>query len=149
MVPPPPAEHADVAGVAFLQHVDHVLEVLDVSALVAGQGDAVGVFLQGGADHVLDAAVVAQVHHFRALGLDQAAHDVDGRIVAVEQAGRGDESQGRCFRARLAGWDRLGNRVHDGFQLLAGCWILTRNPCATAVQPPRCPSLPSFDLRQR
>ena len=29
------AEHADVAGAALAQHVDHVLEVLDVAALVA------------------------------------------------------------------------------------------------------------------
>jgi hypothetical protein len=78
MVPPPPPNTRDVAGVALLQHVDHVLEVLDVPALVAGQRDAVGVFLQRGA-HVLDAAVVAQVDHFRALRLDQAAHDVDAR----------------------------------------------------------------------
>src|SRR5690606_10316181 len=59
------------------------------------QGDAVGVLLQRGADHVLDRAVVAEVDHFRALGLDQAAHDVDRGVVAVEQAGGGDGAQWR------------------------------------------------------
>ena len=34
------AEHADVRGAAFSQHVDHVLEVLDVAALVRRQRDA-------------------------------------------------------------------------------------------------------------
>jgi hypothetical protein len=91
------AEHLDVTGVALLQHVHHVLEVLDVPALVARERDAIGVFLQGGAHHVFDAAVVAQVHHFRALRLDQATHDVDRGVVAVEQAGGGDETQWRGF----------------------------------------------------
>ena len=89
------AEHADVACAAFLQHVDHVLEVFDMTALVAGQRDGVGVFLQCGADHVLDAAVVAEVDDFGALRLDQPAHDVDGGIVAIEQAGGSDKPQRR------------------------------------------------------
>jgi len=104
------AEHAHMAGAAFLQHVDHVLEVLDVAALVAGQRDAVGVFLQRGADDVLDAAVVAQVDDFRALALDQAAHDVDGGIVPVEQAGGGDEAQRRSVG--LGGGKLAGGCAH-------------------------------------
>src|SRR5690606_13417190 len=87
------AHHADVAGAALAQHVHHVLHVLDVAALVAGQGDGVGVLLQGGAHHVLHRAVVAEVDDLRALRLDQAPHDVDGGVVAVEEAGRGHEAQ--------------------------------------------------------
>ena len=93
------AEHADMAGAAFFEHVHHVLEVLDVAALVAGQRDAVGVFLQRGPHHVLHRAVVAEVDDFRALPLDQPAHDVDGGVMAIEQAGGGDEAQ----RAALGG----------------------------------------------
>src|SRR5690606_3659383 len=95
------AEHADVARAALAQHVHHVLEVLHVPALVGRDGDAVGVLLQGGAHHVLDAAVVPEVHHFHALGLDQAAHDVDRRVVPVEQAGSGDEAQRAALRLGL------------------------------------------------
>ena len=40
-------------------------------------------------------AVVAQVNHLATLRLDQAAHDVDGRVVAVKQAGSGDKTQRR------------------------------------------------------
>ena len=86
-------DHADMAGVALAQHVDHVLHVFHVPALVAGQRDGIGVFLQGGAHHVFHRAVVAQVDHLRALRLDQAAHDVDRGVVAIEQAGGGDEAQ--------------------------------------------------------
>ena len=38
-------------------------------------------------------AVVAEVDHLRALPLDQPPHDVDRGVVAVEQAGGGDEAQ--------------------------------------------------------
>ena len=51
-------------------------------------------------------AVVAEVDDFGALRLDQPAHDVDRGVVAVEQAGGGDEAQ----RAALGG----------GFG--EGCW---------------------------
>ncbi len=89
------AEHADVLGAALAQQVDHVLEELDVPALVGRNGDGVGVFLDGRAHDVQHAAVVAQVNDFRALRLDQPAHDVDGGVVAVEQRGGGDEAQRR------------------------------------------------------
>ena len=107
-------EHADVRGVAFTQHVDHVFQVLDMPALVAGQGDGVGVFLQRGADHVLDRTVVPEMDDFRALCLDQAAHDVDRRVVPVEQAGGGDEAQrsGVGRRARGRRGARAGGCVH-------------------------------------
>ena len=39
------AEHADVAGATLLEHVHHVLEVLDVAALVGRQRDGVGVLV--------------------------------------------------------------------------------------------------------
>ncbi len=104
------AEHAHVAGAAFLQHVDHVLEVLDVPALITGQRDAVGVFLQRGAHDILDAAVVAQVDHLRTLALDQPPHDVDGGVVPVEQAGRGHEAQ-RCT-VGLGGGELAGGCTH-------------------------------------
>ena len=94
------AEDADMRGAAFGQHVDHVLEVFDMPALIGRQRDGVGVFLQGRAHDVLDAAVMAQVDHFSALPLDQATHDVDRRVVPVEQAGGGDETQRRVVVLR-------------------------------------------------
>jgi hypothetical protein len=105
-------EHPHMAGAAFAQHVHHVLEVLDVAALVGRQRDRIGVLLQRRAHHILDAAVVAEMDHLRALRLDQPAHDVDRRVVAVEQAGRGDEAQraGVGLRQRHAG---RGNAHRD------------------------------------
>jgi hypothetical protein len=106
------AEHAHMAGAALAQHVDHVFEVFDVAALVGRQRDGVGVLLQRRAHHVFHRAVVAEVDHFGALRLDDAPHDVDGRVVAVEQAGRGDKAQRRGLGLRVAGGNVLGRRTH-------------------------------------
>ena len=86
------AEHLDVAAAALAQQVDHVLEELDVAALVRRDRDAVRVFLQRAVDDLLDRAVVAEVDHLAAGRLQDAAHDVDRRVVAVEQARRRDEA---------------------------------------------------------
>jgi hypothetical protein len=50
--------HPDVCGAELSQHVDHVAEIFVVAALVAADGDGVGVFGDGGAHDVGDAAVV-------------------------------------------------------------------------------------------
>ena len=62
-------------------------------ALVRAAGDAVGVFLDRGANDVGDAAVVPEMHDFGAVRLQQPADDVDGRVVPVEQRSRADETQ--------------------------------------------------------
>ena len=108
------AEHADVACAALLQHVDHVLEVLDVAALVAGQRDRIGILLQRRAHDILDRSVVAEMDHLGALRLDQAAHDVDRGVVAVEQAGCSNEAQRHLFAGWLGGGDVLDSRAHGG-----------------------------------
>src|SRR5260221_1556699 len=86
------AEYLDVLPAAAAQQVDHVCEVLDVAALVRGDRDALHVFLQRGRNDFVDRAVVAEMDHFRAARLQDAAHDVDGRVVAVEKRGRRHET---------------------------------------------------------
>ena len=44
----------------------------------------------------MHAAVVAQVDHLAAGALQNAAHDVDGRVMAVEQAAGGDNADFIC-----------------------------------------------------
>ncbi len=108
------AEHLDVGAAACFQQVDHVLEILDVAALVGADRDALDVFLQGGRHHVVDATVVAQVDHLGAHALQDAPHDVDRRVMPVEQAGGRDEADlvGRAVvRERL----EFGGQVGHGF----------------------------------
>ena len=50
------------------------------------------VLLQRRRDDLVDRAVVAEVDHLGAHALQDATHDVDRRVVAVEQARGGDEA---------------------------------------------------------
>src|SRR6056297_464789 len=95
------------------QHVDHVLEILVVPALVGADRNSVGVFADRGPDDLGDRAVVPEVDDLATLGLNQAAHQIDGRIVPVEQAGGSHETQ-RCFGSRGGGGGEvLGRLAHD------------------------------------
>ena len=62
------AEHLDMRAAALLEQVDHVFEVFDMPALVAGQGDALRIFLQRGGDDVVDRAVMPEMDDFGAVG---------------------------------------------------------------------------------
>ena len=86
------AKHLNVCAATLAQQIDHVLEVLHMAALVGADGDALNVLLQRGGHHLVDRAVVAQVNHLGAHALQDAAHDVDGCVVAVKQTGCGDKA---------------------------------------------------------
>ena len=99
------------------QPVDQVPEVLDVAALVGADGHALDVLVDRGPDHLVDRAVVAEVDDLGPLGLQEPAHDVDGGVVAVEEAGRGDEAD------RVVGPVELGHRrPSTGTPPTAGTW---------------------------
>jgi hypothetical protein len=55
-----------------------------MSTLVGRNGDGVGVFLDRGTYDIQHTAVVAKVDNFTTLRLDQAAHDIDSRVVTIE-----------------------------------------------------------------
>ena len=85
------AVDADVAAAGSPEPIDEVCEVLHVSALVRADGDTLHILGDSGADDLVHGAVVAQVDDFGTLGLQDAAHDVDGGVVSVEQAGGAHE----------------------------------------------------------
>ena len=80
-------EDLDVTGALFAEQVVHVLEKFVMPALVGGDGDALHVFLDGRIDDLAHRAVVAEVDDLGAGALHDAAHDVDGGVVAVEKGG--------------------------------------------------------------
>ena len=63
------------------------------------------VFLNRGSGDGIDAAVMAEVDDLAALRLKDAPHDVDRGVVAVEQAGGGDESHRIAGLAHGAPWN--------------------------------------------
>ena len=85
------AEEFDVARAPLFEEVVHVLEVLVVAALVAGNGNGLGIFLNGAVHDFLHRAVVAQVDNLRAAALNNAAHDVDGGVVPIKEGGGRDD----------------------------------------------------------
>ena len=85
-------EHADPGAAPLAEHVHHVLEVLDVPALVGAHRDRMGVLVERGDDDLFHRAVVSEMDDFGARRLEDPAHDVDGRVVSVEQACRRDET---------------------------------------------------------
>lgn len=101
----------DVAPALGSQPVHQVAEVLHVAALIGADRHPLDVFGDGCFHHVVHRPVVAQVDDLGPLGLQEAAHDVDGGVVAVEQARGGDEAHrmhrvvepGRAGRARGSG----------------------------------------------
>jgi methylmalonyl-CoA mutase cobalamin-binding domain/chain len=116
--------HAPKDAAALLQQLDHVLEILDMPALVRADRDALHVFLQRRGHDLVDRAVVAQVDHLRAHAHQDAADDVDRGVVAVEEAGGGDEAHlvrravfGQCpgFGGEVGhgsiGWKESGPRT--------------------------------------
>ncbi len=74
------------AASAFEQ-VHHVFEILHMAALVGTDRNALYIFLKRSGYHLFDAAVVPEVNHFSAHALQDTAHDVDGGIVPIKQAG--------------------------------------------------------------
>jgi hypothetical protein len=77
-----------------------------VAALVGADGNGLDVLVDRGPHDVVDRAVVAQVDDLDALGLEDAPHDVDGGVVAVEQAGGGHDAY------RVHGPVQRGHVVH-------------------------------------
>ena len=88
------ADDLDVVGAGRAERLHEVLEVLDVPALVGRDGDALRVLLERGVDDLCDGAVVPEVDHLAALAHEDAPHDVDRGVVAVEERGRRHEAHG-------------------------------------------------------
>ncbi len=88
-----PASAVDlhVTTADFAEPIDQIAEVLRMPTLVRRDGDSLHVFLDHCGHDLLDRAVVTEVDHLGTLRLEQAPHDVDRGIVAVEEAGRSHE----------------------------------------------------------
>ncbi len=82
------------------KEVDHVLEVLDVPALVRRDRDPLHVLLDRTVYDLAHGAVVPEVNHLGPRRLHEATHHVDRRIVTVEQRRGADDPE---VVARLVG----------------------------------------------
>ncbi len=113
-------DHANVFAATFPQHLDHVREVLVVAALIGTHRNGVCVLLDRRPHNVRDAAVMAKVHDFGAVRLQQAADHVDRGVVAVEQRGGGNEAQGALGQILLGAGLRLLHLSYSRVGLATG-----------------------------
>ncbi len=86
-------DDANVPATPLPEHLDHIGEILVVAPLVGAHSHRIRIFLYGCPDNVRHAAVVAQVHDFGAMRLQQSADHVDRGVVTVKKRGRGHETQ--------------------------------------------------------
>jgi hypothetical protein len=84
-------EYPDLLPARLLQPVVHVLQVLDVTALIRGHGDRVCVFLNRTVHDLVHRPVMTQMDDFGAARLQDPPHDVDRCVVPVEQRRRRDD----------------------------------------------------------
>jgi len=80
-----------VPGAHGPEALGKVGEEFHVAALVGGHAHGLGVLLHRGLGDLRNAPVVPQVDDLGALGHQEAPHEVDGGVVAVEQGGGGDD----------------------------------------------------------
>src|SRR5690606_25735404 len=100
-------------GAALGEELHEVLEVLHVAALVGGDGDALDVLLDRGLHDLRNRTVVAEVDDLAPLALEDPPHDVDRRVVTVEEARGGDEANGVLRHVQGA--------VGRGWRIVRGC----------------------------
>jgi hypothetical protein len=86
------AEYFDMPATILVKQVFHVFEKFHMTALVTGNGDTLHIFFDGTFDDFGNTAVMAQVNDLGTLGLQDAAHDIDGSIVTIKQTGCGNDA---------------------------------------------------------
>ena len=97
----PAAEDLDMSAPALFEQVVHIFEELHMAALVAGDGDALGVLLYGGVDDLDGRFLALVLAHVPRRGLEQLisptgfrSHDaavdeeVDARLAGMSAAAR-------------------------------------------------------------
>ena len=76
--------------------VNQVLEILNVAALIGTNRDSLHILLNSGVHQLINGAIMTQVDHLGSLRLQNATHDVDRHVMAIEQAGSSDKSNWVC-----------------------------------------------------
>jgi len=89
---PTPSEDLHVRRPPPIEEFAHVFEELHVAALVGRHRDPLDVLLNRRVHDLVHRSVVAEVDDLDPEVLKQPTHEVDGRVVPVEERGGGDET---------------------------------------------------------
>jgi hypothetical protein len=63
-----------------------------MATLVTGYRNPLGIFFNGSIDDFLNRSIVSQMDDFDARILQDSAHDINGRIMAIEKRGGGNDA---------------------------------------------------------
>src|ERR1700722_1054428 len=69
----------------LVEEVLHVFKEFDMTALVGGDGNTLHIFLDGALHYFGHRAVMTQVNDLRAFRLQESSHDIDSRVMSIEQ----------------------------------------------------------------
>jgi len=110
------AENLDMTRAQLAQLVDQVFKILDMPALIGANSNGIGVFLNGRLDNLLHRSIVREVYDLGAACLQNPAHNIDRRVVAVEKARCGDKAERvvGCRGIRSWGWSVHGDLLISG-----------------------------------
>ena len=70
---------------ALVQEIAHILEILNMPALIACHSNRLRIFLHGSIYHLSNRAVMPQVNYFCACGLNNTTHDIDCSIMSIKE----------------------------------------------------------------
>src|SRR5664279_3683874 len=83
-------KNPDMTAAVYIQQFEQVGKEFDMAALVRRDRDRLHVFFDSCFRDFVHASVVTEVNHFHSPGLQDTAHDIDRRIVPVEEGGGRD-----------------------------------------------------------
>jgi hypothetical protein len=85
-------------------------------ALIGANSNGIGVFLNGRLDNLLHRSIVREVYDLGAACLQNSAHNIDCRVVAVEKARCGDKAERvvGCRGIGSWGWSVHGDLLISG-----------------------------------
>jgi hypothetical protein len=74
-----------MTAATFVEQFPEIFKKFDMATLIGSKGDRLHIFFDDGFGYFMNAPVMTKVNDFHSLGLKNAAHDIDGRIVPVEK----------------------------------------------------------------
>ena len=100
------AEHLDMPFATLSQKINNILEKFEMTSLIATDCDALSILLDSGRDNFLDRAIVTQVDHLCARGLQQTTDYVNRGIMTIKKTGGGNNTDLVLVFCRVQGRPR-------------------------------------------
>ena len=78
-------EDSDIFPSCSIEQLSNIGEIFHVAALIGCEGNRMCVLFDSRLHHIECASIMTEMNHFTTCSLNQTPHDIDGRIVTIEQ----------------------------------------------------------------